>query len=168
MQRCSKPLSTIIGSVEECRCKGGKSLSKKIPASVGSFVKESSLRGLFSQAISEDPKRNFSSAGLEAVFGKYASGSSRVSWSGEGSSERTRPRLQRNVDSAKSGQSVSRRPEELLEVGDVDLDGRVSCWESRARYSLHGMVADGRSMSVVHGGGQRYTRIWAGTHHDGR
>jgi hypothetical protein len=167
MRRCSKPLSTEIGSVEECRCKGGKSLSKKMPSSVGFSVRQSSLAGFLSRAVSEDPKRNFSSADLEAMFDRYVSGSSRGSWSGENSSERTRPRLQRNVDSEKSGQSISWRSAELLEAGDVDLDGRVSRWESRARYSLHGKVADRRSMSVGHSSGQRYMRFWTGTHHTG-
>lgn len=155
MRRCSKPLSTIIGSVEECRCKGGKSLSKKIPASVFSGRGASSA-GPVPWPNSQDPKRNCSSAGLEAVFGKYVFGSSRGCWSDAKSWERTRPLLQKYVDSAKSEQSVSRRSEELLEVGDVDLDGRVSCWESRARYLVRGMVADGRSMSGCHGGGQQF------------
>ena len=77
MRRCLKPLSTIIGSAEECRCKGGKSLSKKIPVSVGFSERGMSWAEFVSGANSEDPKRNCSSAGLEAVFERYVFGSSR-------------------------------------------------------------------------------------------
>ena len=43
----------------------------------------------------------------------------------------------------------------MLEVGDVDLNGRVSCWDSGARYLVRGMVADERSMYLCHGGTQQ-------------